>query len=209
MITAPTFTIKGIEAEKTNLPEKVFGIEASPKLLTQAVRVYLSNQRRAHAKTKTRGEVIKTTAKMYKQKGTGRARHGSYSAPIFVGGGIAHGPTGTQNYKMSMPAKMAKLALLGSLSDKAKNKAVVVISETAKSSGKTKEAAALMEKVLEGKKALMITADTKEMFSKGCKNIKNLTVIGLNTLNTYEVIKSKKLVLTTEAVKELTKKYVA
>ena len=88
MSTAATFNIKGEKIEAVTLPKELFGVEVKPQLLAQAVRVWLSNQRKAFAKTKTRKDVAKTTAKMYKQKGTGRARHGSYAAPIFVGGGV-------------------------------------------------------------------------------------------------------------------------
>src|SRR3989337_4248642 len=126
MISAPTINIKGTDAEKTVLPKDVFEKKVKPVILAQAVRVWLSNQRAANAKTKTRTEVSKTTAKMYKQKGTGRARHGSYSAPIFVGGGVAHGPTGGENWKLKLPAKMTKKALLGALSIRAREKKLIV-----------------------------------------------------------------------------------
>src|SRR3990167_4064766 len=138
MTTAQSYNLKGERQEKLNLPKEQFGVNASPSLLAQAVRIFLSNQRRAAAKTKTRAEVAKTTAKMYKQKGTGRARHGSYAAPIFVGGGVAHGPSGEQNYKMSLPVKMRRLALLGALSAKAEAKQVMVVTGCEKASGKTK-----------------------------------------------------------------------
>src|SRR3989339_761921 len=141
MITAATYDIKGQQGEKIKLPEKIFGAKVKPIVMAQAVRVYLSNQRKALAKTKTRADVAKTTAKMYRQKGTGRARHGSYAAPIFVGGGIAHGPSGKQNYKLSLPAKMRRLALLGALSVKAKAKEILIVEGVDKALGKTKQLA--------------------------------------------------------------------
>src|SRR3989344_2289439 len=103
MISAPVYTVKGEAAERLNLPGEVFEVKVAPTLLAQAVRVYLSNQRKGGAKTKTRGMVSLTTAKMYKQKGTGRPRHGSSSAPIFVAGGEAHGPQGGGTGKLKLP----------------------------------------------------------------------------------------------------------
>ena len=117
MITAPTVSLKGEAEEKTKLPEAIFGATVSPQLLVQAVRVYLFNQRRAQAKTKTRGEVAKTTAKMYRQKGTGRARHGAYSAPIFGGGGGSLGPGGQQNYHRRMSKPFIHMVLIGELAE--------------------------------------------------------------------------------------------
>src|SRR3989339_2278990 len=145
MITAATYDIKGQQGEKIKLPEKIFGAKVKPIVMAQAVRVYLSNQRKALAKTKTRADVAKTTAKMFKQKGTGRARHGSYAAPIFVGGGVAHGPSGEQNYKLSLSSKMRKLALLGALSAKASAHEIMVIEGSDKATGKTKQLAWLPE----------------------------------------------------------------
>src|SRR3989344_4073637 len=98
MISVPAFSITGESLKVVTLPVKVFGVKADPALLAQAVRIYLGNQRKSSAKTKTRAEVEGSTRKIYRQKGTGRARHGSIRAPIFVGGGIAHGPDGSQNY---------------------------------------------------------------------------------------------------------------
>ena len=101
--SVPTFTKSGAPAAKeATLPSVFFAKKPNLSILSQAVRVYLSNQRTAQAKSQTRAEVNRTTKKVYKQKGTGGARHGSRRAPIYVGGGIAHGPRGMQNYKMSL-----------------------------------------------------------------------------------------------------------
>ncbi len=122
MATALTYTISGTKGENTTLPKSIFGIKADPALLAQAVKVYLSNQRSAKAKVKTRGEIDRTNHKIYKQKGTGGARHGSRAANVFVGGGVIFGPTGGQNYKLELPTKMKRKALLGAISQKAEDK---------------------------------------------------------------------------------------
>ena len=207
MISVPSYSAKGTPGEKVKLPEAVFGVKTNPKLIAQAVRVYLGNQRQASAKTKTRAEIKKTTAKMYRQKGTGRARHGSYSAPIFVGGGVAHGPDGMQNFKRKMLSYQSKKALLGSLSEKAKSDLAVVTG--IKSLEKTKDAAKLIQKVSEGKeKLLVVLAAGQTKAFNALRNLKNTKAIFTNQLNTYAVIRNQRVVVASEAVDELTKLFI-
>lgn len=205
---ATVVTIKGEETEKMILTEKLFGAETNPKMLAQAVRVYLSNQRQGSAKTKTRGEVKKTTAKMYKQKGTGRARHGSYAAPIFVGGGIAHGPSGDQNYKLKMTATLRKLALINALSDKAHKSRIVIISEADKASGKTSEAKKILIKTKIDGSTLTIVSSLQNKLLQELKNLEKMTVVKPNQLNAYIIVQHNNLFITPEAIKELEKIYV-
>lgn len=204
MSTAATFNIKGEKIEAVTLPKELFGIEVKPQLLAQAVRVWLSNQRKGNAKTKTRKDVAKTTAKMYKQKGTGRARHGSYAAPIFVGGGVAHGPSGEQNYKLTLPAKMRKLALLGALSVKAAAHEVMVIEGSDKASGKTKQLAWLPKE----KKLVIINKDQTK-FKRAVRNIEQTSVRGPESLSAYEILAHKQLILTKEVIANIKKIHVA
>lgn len=204
MISAVTYNLQGEKVESTPLPKDVFGIKVKPILLAQAVRVWLSNQRRAMAKTKTRSEVAKTTAKPYKQKGTGRARHGSSAAPIFVGGGIAHGPSGEQNYKMSLPAKMRRLALLGALSAKADAKQVLVITGTEKASGKTKQVSWLA-----GNKTLLLVTKDQSKFKQAVRNLDRTKLTTAEGLSAYTILAAKQLVITKEALTELKKAYAA
>src|SRR6185437_7247197 len=109
--------IDGKVTGKIALPGEIFGEKLNKALLAQAVRVYLANQRQGNASTKTRGEVDGSTRKIYRQKGTGRARHGSVRAPIFVHGGIAHGPK-PRDFSLTMPQKMKQKALFSALSTK-------------------------------------------------------------------------------------------
>ena len=174
------------------LPKGLFDVKVSPALLAQAVRVYLANQRRAHAKTKTRAEVAKTTAKMYKQKGTGRARHGSYAAPVFVGGGISHGPDGRQNQHKEMPRKMRRLAMLGALTEKAKDKKVEIWYEKSKSFEE---------------RTLVVTGVEEEKMRREIRNRENVSSVTAGSLNPYIVLAHKQLVITPAALEEM-KKYV-
>jgi large subunit ribosomal protein L4 len=205
MISISSINTKGEQGDKVKLSEKSFGVIASSDLTATAVQVYLSNQRKSHAKTKTRSEVQKTTAKMYKQKGTGRARHGAYSAPIFVGGGIAHGPDGTQNYKKKMTKKSIKMALISALSEKASGNNIFVLAEETKLKGKTKEVSIIMEKLLSGREKLLVVSGNKEdLVRRAFQNVSSVTVSTPNQLNTYNIIRNGKLLFTSAALKETT-----
>src|SRR3989337_1399142 len=204
MISAPTINIKGTDAEKTVLPKDVFEKKVKPVILAQAVRVWLSNQRAANAKTKTRTEVSKTTAKMYKQKGTGRARHGSYAAPIFVGGGVAHGPTGEQNYTSKMPKKMKKLAIESAFSDRAKDKKVVIV-HTDKMEGKTKEGKGILTAAKVNGSVLVVVANGQNLIKRSFRNLEKVSVVTPGEINAYTLLKNKWLLITKEALTEITK----
>lgn len=208
MINAPIYNLKGESEEKANLAKEVFGVKASSQLLAQTVRVYLANKRKAVAKTKTRSEVKRTTAKMYKQKGTGKARHGAYSAPIFVGGGVALGPTGEQNWAKKMPKKMIKAAMLGALTEKAENKKIMILTGANKSTGKSKEIRGWAAKLTEEKQSLLLvnTSEQKEI-EKAWRNLERVTVIHLEEVSAYDIMVNKQVMMTEEAVVELTKRY--
>jgi len=133
------YNLSGIKSGQMELPKNIFAVKINESLMAQAVRVYLSNQRKSRTKTKSRGEIVLTKAKWFRQKGTGRARHGARSAPIFVGGGVAHGPTGEQNYHLKMSKKMKKQALFSALTSKFKANEVMVIKDLAKIEPKTKK----------------------------------------------------------------------
>lgn len=202
MITTDVLDTEGKVSGKVNLPEDLFGAEINDDLLTQAVRVYLSNQRKAHAKTKTRGEVLRTGAKWFRQKGTGHARHGSRSAPIFVGGGVAHGPRGTQNYEKKLPKAMRFKALAGALTTKFKNKEVVVINGLDKIEGKTKELVKILAgiKVNKAKKFLLVLPKKMDLITRAARNIPGLTVRPVSLLTTYEVLNGGHILILKEAI---------
>ncbi len=217
-ISAPMYDAKGAKHGTFALPKEIFGAKINQPLMAQAVRVYLANQRQGSANTKTRGEVLLTTAKWYRQKGTGRARHGAKSAPIFVGGGVAHGPR-VRDFSLSLPQKMRKAALLSALSLKAKEGDVKVLSGLTKIEPKTRPIAQMIAKVTDdsskgrsasgrkGKsKVLLVTSgvpkDLPNIY-RAAGNIENVEILNAKLLNTYEVLKHKNLLFMKESIEVL------
>jgi large subunit ribosomal protein L4 len=198
--------ISGKKVGIINLPPEIFAAEVNPQLMAQAVRVYLANQRKAHPKTKTRSEVNRTKAKWYPQKGTGRARHGSRAAPIFVGGGVAHGPTGEQNYQLKMPKKMKKVALFSALTSKFKEKEILVVKGLEKIEPKTKKMAEIIKKfkIQNSKfKILLILPKVLKNIVLAGRNLENLEITQASDLNTYQVLNSDRLIFLPESIDRL------
>src|SRR3989344_5604580 len=146
-LTVDVYSISGKVVSKLSLPKEIFGVRVNERLIAQAVRVYLANQRKGTASTKTRGEVRGSTRKIWRQKGTGRARHGSRKAPIFVGGGIAHGPRGVTAASLKLTKKMRRLALFGALTDKVSERAMIAVNDLTRLLPKTREAYTFLQKV--------------------------------------------------------------
>jgi large subunit ribosomal protein L4 len=208
MIKADTYSIKGEKLEaKTTLPEEIFKVKINDKLIAQAVRVYLSNQRTAQAKTKKRSEVKGSRIKIWRQKGTGRARHGDRYAPIFVGGGRAHGPKGDENYKLNLSKRFKKQALFSALSKAFKENDVLVVEGINKIEPKTKNMASFLKKAGIEKKASLILPEIIENTVLSGRNIKNLNFLQAKQLNAYEVLNGGKLVFAKEAVDVIKKHY--
>ncbi|MBM3205467.1 50S ribosomal protein L4 [Candidatus Shapirobacteria bacterium] len=204
------YTITGSKSGQIELPEAIFAAKINKPLMAQAVRVYLSNQRQSLAKVKTRGEVAKTTAKWYRQKGTGRARHGAKSAPIFIGGGVAHGPKAEQNYQLKMPAKMKKQALFSALTSKLKADQIRVIKDLDKLEGKTKEMKEVLTKLQQGEKKskfLLVLPGKLEKVIKSARNIPGLFLIQADHLNTYEILNGGQIILMKESVATMRKQW--
>ncbi len=197
----PVYSLAGKEAGSLNLPKEIFGKVVNKKLLSQALRVYLSNKKVHTASTKTRGKVQGSTAKVWRQKGTGRARHGARTAPIFVGGGITFGPQ-FKDVKLELPKKMKKAALLNALSSKTADQDILGLSGLEKASGKTKEVANLV-KSLKLKSTLIITGEKMDNVVRGVKNIPGIDVLPANLINAYEVLRHGKVLVTKEAVEKL------
>lgn len=211
-ISVDMYSVKGTKAGTVSLPNEIFGAKVNAVLMSQAVRVYLANQRRGTASTKTRGEVDLTTAKWYRQKGTGRARHGAKSAPIFVHGGVAHGPK-PRDYSLSMPQKMRQKALLSSLTKKLADGHIIVVDGFEALEAKTKNMVAFLKAVALAEKTVLfvtppVSVEGVKNVVKAGRNIKGLTLISANQLNTYEVLKNKHIVLMKNAVEVLEKTFV-
>lgn len=200
-LSIPVYSLTGRAAGTLALPKEIFGKEVNKQLLAQAVRVYQTNQKVFTASTKTRGEVEGSTAKIFRQKGTGRARHGSIRAPIFVGGGIVFGPK-SRKVRLDLPKKMKKAALVSALSDKANDKSIVGLTGIDKVSGKTKEIVKLLEK-LKIKNALIVTEGKNDNIIRAVRNIPGVDVLNADLINAYEILRHEMLLLTKAAVKGL------
>lgn len=205
-LSVPVYSLLGkLEAGTMDLPAELFGAKVNKALLSQALRVYLNNQKGHFSNTKTRGQVEGSTRKIYAQKGTGRARHGGIRAPIFVGGGIALGPT-TRKTQMDLPKKIKKAALISALSSKNADQGILGVSGFEKAVGKTKEMAKLITKIKNDDKRgqiLIVTDKTIEMVNRSLRNIQGVDVMTATDINAYEVIAHRSLILTREAVETL------
>ena len=202
-LLVPVYSLAGRAAGTMTLPKEIFGREVNKTLLAQALRVYMTNQKTFTGYTKTRGEVVGSTAKIYRQKGTGRARHGAITAPIFVGGGIVFGPK-PRKVRLNLSQKMKKQALLSALSSKMTDKEILGISGLEKATGKTKQIAKLLEKV-NSKSVLLVIDGRMDKVFRGARNIPGVLILPANQLNAYEVLKHQKLLITKDAVEVLTK----
>lgn len=195
-------TITGGSGKEVLMPENLFAVKKNKSLEAQAVRVYLANQRAGTSATKTRGDVAGSTRKIYRQKGTGKARHGGIRAPIFVGGGIAFGPH-PRDYSLTMPQKMRRLALGSSLSSKLKAGDVVVVEDLLNISGKTKEMAEALEKIEAKGKVLLVLTEGMPQVKLAARNLSRVMITNPQSLNTYEVLRKQSIVFAKEAIGQL------
>lgn len=211
--SVPVYSLAGRAVGTMILPKEVFGEKVNKGLLSQALRVYIANQTMHPGSTKTRGEVRGSTAKIWRQKGTGRARHGAITAPIFVGGGVSFGPK-PRKANLGLPKKMKKAALLSALSAKFGDQEVLGISGLEKATGKTKEVAKLMSSVFSHQPSdkkqkkvstLIITGDKQDNVVRGVRNIPGIDILPANLINAYEVLRHQLLLVTKEAVEALRK----
>lgn len=217
-IQTKIYNFTSLESKPKTLPKEIFGMEENKVLLAEVVRVYLFGQRKARAKTKTRAEVSGSGRKIWRQKGTGRARHGDQYAPIFVGGGVAHGPTGRQNWKLNFPKKKKEAALKVALSSKLKEGSLILIDDFGKVKKKTKEAYGKLLKILQKankKKEKDFQPRTTLVFGKEDKNIilpfRNIPwvkIVRAEDLNPYFVLENKFLILEEEALKKINKRLI-
>lgn len=202
-LSVSMFALTGKEAGTLDLPKDIFGAKVNEALLAQAIRVYMNNQKGHFSNTKTRGEVEGSTRKIYRQKGTGKARHGGVRAPIFVGGGIALGPK-SRTVILDLPKKMKKAALISALSQKQLDKGIMALSGLEKASGKTSEISKLVKSL--NKKSILIVSEANEMAKRASQNLKNVGFISAEDINTFEVVKAQSLAFTKGAVEALEKR---
>jgi len=188
---------------EVDLPESVFGVEPNEHVLWQSVKVYQANQRQGTAATKTRSLVSGGNTKPWKQKGTGRARHGTSRSPIWVGGATTFGPR-PRDYSQTLPRKVRRLALTSAMSLRAREGNVTVVDDFALDAPRTRTVAGFMKSAgLSGKKVCFITADTSETVVKSCRNLAGVEVLSGGGLNVYDLMNAQVLVVTRGALKGL------
>ena len=188
--------------------DKIFSGKINKKLVDNVIYKTNANYKGRKAKTKQKNEIIGSTSKIYAQKGTGNARHASRKAPIFVGGGVAHGPKGESNYKKRKLNKSEKkLSIVSLLTEKNISKNLIVFNDFKDEIKKTKEINKILIK-FEATNALVILDKlSKDKIYRSTKNIPNVKVTDVNHFSAFDVIKFKKIVFTESSIKELEKRY--
>tara|TARA_B100001063_G_scaffold69115_1_gene63194 strand:- start:540 stop:1163 length:624 start_codon:yes stop_codon:yes gene_type:complete len=188
--------------------DKIFSAKVNPKLVNSVLYKTNANFKGRHAKTKQQNEVSGPTSKIYAQKGTGGARHASKKAPIFVGGGIAHGPKGELAYKKRKLNKSErKLSVLSLITEKNNNKNLLIFSDFSNQIKKTKEMHSIIKKFEIQNSLIILDKNSKEKIEKSIRNIPNVKVTDINHFSTFDIVKFKKVVFTESSIKELEKKY--
>ena len=198
---------EGKEVSDLSLNEAIFGLPWNSDLIHRAVTTISANMRQVLASTKMRGEVSGGGKKPWRQKGTGRARHGSIRSPLWRGGGITFGPTNEKNFKLNINKKMARKALLIAISGKVKDSELLILDELKLSAPKTKEMAKIMANFPQVKSGVFITNGKNEDIKKAGRNLSNLKIISMDNLNILDILKYKFLILTKDGVDYLNKKY--
>ena len=188
--------------------DKIFSAKINKKLVNTVLYKTNANYKGRHAKTKQQNEVSGPTSKIYAQKGTGNARHASKKAPIFVGGGVAHGPKGELSYKKRKLNKSEKKQSIASLiSDKIKNNNLLVFSNFNSEIKKTKEMNIILKKFEISNSIIILDKESKNKIEKSIRNIPNIKVTDVNHFSAFDMVKFKKVVFTESSVKELEKRY--
>ena len=196
---------------KTNSIEvldKIVSGKINKKLVAIVLYKTNSNYKGRKAKTKQKNEIIGSTSKIYAQKGTGGARHASRKAPIFVGGGVAHGPKGESNYKQrKLNKNEKKLSIASLITEKNKLKNLIIFNDFNKDIKKTKEMNSILKKFEATNSLVILDKISKEKIYRSTKNIPNVKVTDVNHFSAFDIVKFKKIIFTESSIKELEKKY--
>ena len=199
-----------LTGKKTSIEvlDKIFSAKVNHKLISNVLYKTNANYKKRHAKTKQQNEVSGPTSKIYAQKGTGNARHASKKAPFFVGGGVAHGPKGELAYKVRKLNKSEKKQSIASLiSDKNKNKNLIIFNDFNNEIKKTKEMNNIVKKFEITNSLIILDKKSKDKIEKSARNIPNIKITDVNHFSAFDIIKYKKIVFTESSLKELEKRY--
>ena len=188
--------------------DKIFSAKINKRLVDTVLYKTNANYKGRHGKTKQQNEITGSTSKIYAQKGTGGARHASRKAPIFVGGGVAHGPKGELAYKKRKLNKSEKKKSIASLmSEKIKNKNLLIFNDFSSEIKKTKEMNTIIKKFEITNSIIILDKSSKDKIEKSIRNIPNVKVTDVNHFSAFDIIKFEKVVFTESSVKELEKRY--
>ena len=206
MPSIDVYNVEGKKVSSVDLKEEIFGIEPNEAVVHSVLVNFLANQRQGTQSTKTRAEVRGGGRKPWRQKGTGRARQGSIRAPQWIKGGIALGPK-PRSYKYTVNKKERRLAIKSLLSSKVLENELTVVDAFNFDSIKTKQMVNALTKLKVEGKTLIVLADKNENVQKSARNIENVKTLQVNTINVYDLLKYKNLVLTLDTVKKLEEVY--
>lgn len=199
MATVDVLNMKGDKVSQTELPDEIFNVPVKPPVLHQVVKAQLAARRSGTACVKNRSDITGSQRKLYRQKGTGRARKGNIKSPLLRGGGVVFGPH-PRSYEQKVPKKVRKQALKMALTSKLQDAELMVVDQFELSEIKTKDFVAAVQ-TLEASKALIVTAKPDEKLALSSRNVPGVKVIRCEGLNVYDILKYDKLILVEEAVK--------
>ncbi len=202
-IKLPVKNMRGKEVGEVELPADIFEVAVNVGLMHQAYVRQMANARLGTHSAKTRGEVNRTKQKWYRQKGTGRARHGSRNAPIFVGGGVAHGPR-PREYTKDMPKKMRREAIRSALSAKAAESEIVVVDNLEMQSPKTRDMADVLYNLVGEASALVLLADVNENVQLSIRNLDDARYLRAMYLNIRDLLKYDMVIMPLDALEQIT-----
>jgi len=201
----PVYNLEGEIVKELSLPKTIFSVKTSLALVAQYTKVYLTNQRQGNASAKTRGEVQGTTKKVYKQKGTGRARHGSMKAPIFKGGGVVGGPL-PKEYLLKMNKKQKRIALFHSLTTQLNNKNIIGLTDDSlKMKISTQKISQLLKKTTKAEEKILIVipkTESNTLFLSS-RNIANVSVSNIHSLNPFMILTTNKIIFLEKSLTDL------
>ena len=188
--------------------DKILTSKINKKLVQKVIYTIIGNYKGRKAKTKQKNEIIGSTAKIYAQKGTGGARHASRKAPIFVGGGVAHGPKGEKSYrKKKLNKSEKKLSIISLITEKNKLKKLFIFNDFVNPIKKTKQINVILNKFKIKNSLIILDKLSKENIFKATRNIPNVKVTDVNNFSSYDILKYENIIFTTTSIKELEKKY--
>ena len=206
MATVSVYNMEGKEVGKIDLSDAIFGVEVNEHLVHMAVLQQLADKRQGTQKAKTRSEVSGGGRKPWRQKGTGHARQGSIRAPQWKGGGVVFAPV-PRDYSFKMNKKEKRAALKSALTDKAQNNNLIVVDELKFDEIKTKKFAEVMNNLKATRKALVVLADNDQNVVLSARNLAEANTTLTNTLNVYDIVNARTLVLTKDAVAKIEEVY--